>query len=56
VQIRWTVNGIPVNEANDVTTMRSGCDQNRNATIKVVVSNVRGSVDRQTSVRCEGNF
>jgi hypothetical protein len=55
VQIRWTVNGIPVNEANDATSMRSGCDQDRNATIRVVVSNVRGSVQDQTSLRCEGN-
>jgi hypothetical protein len=56
VQIRWTVNTIPVNGANDRTHMSSGCDQNRNATIRVVVSNVRGSDEAQDSVRCEGNF
>jgi hypothetical protein len=55
VQIRWTVNDIPVNQANDLRRMTTGCDQQRNARVRVVVSNARGSVEDQGGAQCEGN-
>jgi hypothetical protein len=55
VQIRWTVNDVPFNTANDMRQISTGCDQQRNARVRVVVSNIRGSVERQGGGQCEGN-
>jgi Divergent InlB B-repeat domain/PKD domain len=54
VRIRWTVNGVAVNNANDRTRMASGCDQSLNAAITVVVSNASGEARKNTSLRCAG--